>query len=252
MDSEIVKDPKVKEPTQLELDVEASGWVKKDAYYFMHDDNARTDPKLKAILRKHGAAGYGVWWIIVEMLRSQTGYELPCSDYTIEAIADDSRCEVSFIREFLEMCFELELLVKSDDGERFWSWSLKGRMIPLDNQKKGRRQGGKNSAGKPKSKKKLSTVPEGELSTESPDTIENTAVFHANSKELSSKQLSVQLNETSGSKEEKRKGEESIEDKNSFIVSRGREEPSLSDKARDWISQNILCEGKPFPIGGIE
>ena len=247
MENEVVKDPKAKEPTQLEIDVEASGWAKKDAYYFPHDDNARTDPKLKAILRNHGAAGYGVWWIIVEMLRSQTGYELPNSKYTVEAIAEDSRCTVPLIEEILAMCFELGLLVKSDDGERFWSWSLKGRMIPLDNQKKGRSQGGKNSGGKSKTKKKLSTENEGDLSPQSPLTTENTRFIQANTKELSNELLSVQLNEISGSKEEKRKEEESIKSKNSITVSHAREEPSLTEQIKTWYDKRF--PDKPLLIG---
>ena len=114
--------------------------------------------------------------------------------------------------------------------------------------KKDEAKGEKNSGGKSKTKKKLSTVNEGDLSPQSPLTTENTSFVKANTKELSSELLSVQLNEISGSKEEKRKEEESIKDKNSFIVSHAREEPSLLDKARDWVSKNV--SDRPIAAGG--
>ena len=40
----------------------------KDAYYFSHDANARLDPKNQAMICKYGMAGYGMYWIIIEML----------------------------------------------------------------------------------------------------------------------------------------------------------------------------------------
>jgi hypothetical protein len=40
----------------------------KDAYYFSHDTNARNDPKIAAMRQSYGVEGYGLYWIVVEML----------------------------------------------------------------------------------------------------------------------------------------------------------------------------------------
>lgn len=45
----------------------------KDTFYFQHDYNARTDPKLQDVLIEHGAAGLGVFWCVVEQLYEQGG-----------------------------------------------------------------------------------------------------------------------------------------------------------------------------------
>lgn len=54
--------------------------MKKDAYYFKHDSNARNDEKLLAIRMNHGMEGYGVYWAIVEKLRESKNYTLS-TDY---------------------------------------------------------------------------------------------------------------------------------------------------------------------------
>ena len=52
----------------------------KDTFYFSHDYNARNDEKIKKLIRKHGVAGYGIYWSIVEDLYNnanalQTDYD---------------------------------------------------------------------------------------------------------------------------------------------------------------------------------
>ena len=52
----------------------------KDTFYFSHDYNARTDEKIKLLIRKHGLRGYGIFWAIVEDLYNnanalQTDYD---------------------------------------------------------------------------------------------------------------------------------------------------------------------------------
>jgi hypothetical protein len=39
-----------------------------NSYYFSHDYNARSDPKIKKLLARHGVAGYGIYWAIIEDL----------------------------------------------------------------------------------------------------------------------------------------------------------------------------------------
>ena len=59
----------------------------KDAYWFSHDGNARNDVKCIKLRRELGIEGYGIFWILIEMLREQPGYKIPLSN--IEDIAYD-------------------------------------------------------------------------------------------------------------------------------------------------------------------
>ena len=50
---------------------------KKDAYYFSHDANAQDDPKCMVLIDQLGMEGYGIFWALVEKLRSEKEYKLP-------------------------------------------------------------------------------------------------------------------------------------------------------------------------------
>lgn len=48
--------------------------MKEQNSYFSHDGNARNDAKLLKVRMKHGAAGYGVYFMILERLREEDVY----------------------------------------------------------------------------------------------------------------------------------------------------------------------------------
>jgi DnaD/phage-associated family protein len=104
--------------------------MSKEAYYFSHDSNARNDPKIQAMIGDYGAAGYGVYWFIVEMLREQDNFKLPLKNYVFSAIAMQVQCKdyaKDNAKKFVEDCInEYELF--ETDGQFFWSNSLIKRM----------------------------------------------------------------------------------------------------------------------------
>jgi len=51
--------------------------LKKDAYYFSHDSNAKDDFKCMLLIEEIGLEGYGIFWILVETLREQENYKYP-------------------------------------------------------------------------------------------------------------------------------------------------------------------------------
>jgi hypothetical protein len=108
----------------------------KDAYYFPHDSNARHDPKICDIRSKHGAAGYGWYFMLVEMLREQDGYKLPLSKCNAYAMQMQTTGEA--LAEFIQDCIEAELF--RSDNTRFWSESLIKRMLELDEKRENRRK----------------------------------------------------------------------------------------------------------------
>jgi hypothetical protein len=101
----------------------------KEAYYFSHDSNARHDPKITAMRSVYGAAGYGWFWILVEMMRDTAGYRLDMqSKYIWSAYAQQMGCnDAAQAKQFVMDCIEEFELFQADDCS-FWSKSLIGRM----------------------------------------------------------------------------------------------------------------------------
>lgn len=108
----------------------------KDTYYFSHDFSARNDPKLQKLLRRHGMAGLGLYWCVVEILHEQDGYLQinDCEDVAFALHADAKMLE-SLLRDF-------DLF--SADATRFWSDSALRRI----EERKSRSASAKQSAEK--------------------------------------------------------------------------------------------------------
>ena len=51
----------------------------KDAYWFSHDSNAKDDPKCVLLIDQLGLEGYGIYWVLVEILREQPDFSYPLS-----------------------------------------------------------------------------------------------------------------------------------------------------------------------------
>ncbi|MFD2890026.1 Lin1244/Lin1753 domain-containing protein [Chitinophaga cymbidii] len=85
----------------------------KERYWFKHDYNARLDPKLQRVLMKHGQAGKGVFWDLLEMLYEAEGYLSlsDCDSYAFN-LRTDADTLLSIITDFD--------LFKQDDT-RFWN-----------------------------------------------------------------------------------------------------------------------------------
>jgi hypothetical protein len=59
----------------------------KDAYYFPHFCNARHDRKVTRLRKELGVEGYGIFFMLLEVLRDQTDFKYPLSD--IDLLADE-------------------------------------------------------------------------------------------------------------------------------------------------------------------
>jgi hypothetical protein len=91
----------------------------KDTFYFTHDFNARQDAKIKRLIMKHGMAGYGMFWSIVEDLYNNAN-ALP-TDY--ESIAFDLRSTTEIVMSIVK---DFGLFVV--DSDTFGSMSVQGRL----------------------------------------------------------------------------------------------------------------------------
>ena len=49
----------------------------KDAYYFSHDSSSQDDPKCMLLIDQLGMEGYGIFWALIEKLRTESEFKLP-------------------------------------------------------------------------------------------------------------------------------------------------------------------------------
>lgn len=94
--------------------------------YFSHDSNARNSDKLIRLRMRYKAAGYGVYFMILERLREEPNY-MSVKDYNM--IAFDLREDASLIKSVVE---DFGLFVFTEDGKYFYSESFNRRMAVKD------------------------------------------------------------------------------------------------------------------------
>lgn len=97
--------------------------------YFPHDSNARNDERLVNVRMKHGPAGYGVYFMLVERLREDPEY-MSVVDYNL--IAYDLRIDASLAKSIIRDFGLFAFTVDTERGECFYSESLRQRMARKD------------------------------------------------------------------------------------------------------------------------
>ena len=106
--------------------------------YFSHDSNARNDAKILDLRMKHGAEGYGVYFMIIERLREEQDY-MSVKDYNI--LAFDLRVRSDLVKSVVE---DFGLFQFKD--ELFYSESLLKRMGIMEEISEKRSRAGKKGA----------------------------------------------------------------------------------------------------------
>lgn len=110
--------------------------------YFPHDSNARNSSELTQVRMKHKAAGYGVYFMLLERLRDEENY-MSIKDYNM--LAFDLREDASLIKSVIE---EFGLFVFTEDGKYFYSEGFKKRMEIKDEKSRKLSEAGKKGAAK--------------------------------------------------------------------------------------------------------
>lgn len=95
--------------------------TKDNTFYFSHDYNARSDEKIKKLIRKCGVVGYGVFWALVEDLYNNNNV----LDYDCEGIAFDLHVETELVESVIS---SFDLFVINNDRTKFWSESVNKRL----------------------------------------------------------------------------------------------------------------------------
>ena len=166
--------------------------MKKDAYYFPHDSNAKDDPKCVMLIEQLGLEGYGIYWVLIETLRDQPEYKYPLA--LIPAIAR----RYNSTQEKVKTVVQNYGLFSVKDDMFFYSESLIERMIPLQNQREKASLAGKASAEKRKLLKESTTSAQRSLdvSTTSVQPVEYSKVEYSKVKENKIKQVNIVSIET--------------------------------------------------------
>jgi uncharacterized protein YdaU (DUF1376 family) len=112
----------------------------KDAFYFPHFSNARTDRKIKRLIKALGIEGYGIYFMLLEVLREQTEFRYPISD--IDLLADEFGTSVPKV----EAVIKAFGLFEVDNEEMFFSLNLIKYLEPMFKMKEQRSVAGKASA----------------------------------------------------------------------------------------------------------
>jgi hypothetical protein len=89
--------------------------MKKDAYYFPHFCNARHDRKIKRLIKDFGLEGYGIYFMILEILREQQDFRYPIKD--IDLLADEIGATETKVRSTV-LSYDL---FQVDEHENFFS-----------------------------------------------------------------------------------------------------------------------------------
>lgn len=120
----------------------------KDTYYFQHDYEPTSDPKIQALLKQYDWTGYGLFWRIIEMLHSDPLHKLPKKNFIFISLSSGSTT-VEQVLNFVESCIsDFELFVS--DGNYFWSDRVFSNIDKRDEISKKASKGGKASAEKRK------------------------------------------------------------------------------------------------------
>ena len=111
----------------------------KDAYYFSHDSNAKDDPKCMLLIEELQLEGYGIYWILIEVLREQENYTYPLKMIPVLAR------KFLTTKEKMMTVIEKYDLFDIENGEFFFSHSLNRRMGLMNDKREKARLAGKKS-----------------------------------------------------------------------------------------------------------
>ena len=115
----------------------------KNAPYFSHDANAIIDKRIIKMRRKYGLEGYGLYWVILELMRQEPDYRLTKDEDTY--IQVETLCNPSIeIEDYIDACIEIGLFAEEDGY--FYSRSFLARMSAKDEQSIKRQQAAKKAA----------------------------------------------------------------------------------------------------------
>lgn len=84
-------------------------------HWFPHDFYTRNKSKLSYLMYEYGTSGYGLFWVIVEMLYESSDNWLELNDKVYASIAQQTKDDKEYIKTFIEKCInDFEVFTESD------------------------------------------------------------------------------------------------------------------------------------------
>lgn len=110
--------------------------IKNNADYFPHDADMRNDPRIKALRRKFGIEGYGVYSMLLEFLTDSDYFEFKNDSLSLELVAGDFDIETDKLVSIIQYCFQLDLFQLDAITNIISCKSLDKRLEPLLSKRK--------------------------------------------------------------------------------------------------------------------
>lgn len=82
---------------------------KNNADYFSHDADMRNDPKIKALRRKFGIEGYGIYCMLIEVLTDAEYFTITIDEIGLELISGDFDTAPERLKEVIDYCVTIGL-----------------------------------------------------------------------------------------------------------------------------------------------
>lgn len=114
----------------------------KDEIWFKHDKNARRDPKIQALRAKLGPEGYGIYFMLIEVMAEQAGYRLEKFPLMVAGLSIELGVKEELLEKVLGFIITECELFRQDDTH-IWSESLLRRMSAYDETRKKRADSGR-------------------------------------------------------------------------------------------------------------
>lgn len=86
--------------------------------FFFHDYNARGSQEMQCAISDHGVKGYGIYWILIEMMYEAKNSQLKIK--YLEGIANYFKLDYELLKAFIKDAVEKYEIFQSD-GEYIWS-----------------------------------------------------------------------------------------------------------------------------------
>lgn len=85
----------------------------KNSFYFDHDYNARNDLKILQLRAETGTAGYGLFWMVVEVMAEQGGY---IKREALAGLSIGLSQDLASLKQFIDYCISIELFEEEKNG----------------------------------------------------------------------------------------------------------------------------------------
>lgn len=117
--------------------------MSRNAGWFQHDENALHDRKCTRLIILHGAAAYGAWWAVCELLCEAEDHRMTLDDRTISTLAFLLKLQDDDLRAMIETMASDDVGLLQTDGTYYWSESMLRRQQRRDEIRQQRAEIGK-------------------------------------------------------------------------------------------------------------